>query len=516
MERVAGQRIYKEYEPDFHYYITDPRGTHKSMYGDSLKKISPRTFAEKQKSLKTLGSNSTTWESDIDPVVRCLEQNYKNADLPNIHVAFFDIETSFDKELGWSEAGEAKNYITSISVYLQWMEEIICLALPPETLTKDEAQAIADEVGNVILFDTEMEMLQAFIAVIQDADVLSSWNGTMYDIPYTINRIKRTMGKQETRKLCLWDQEPKARSIERGGKESPTYDLIGRVHMDYMELYKKYNYEERHSYALNAIAEAELGDHKVAYDGTLDELYNDDFKKFLEYNIQDTMLLNKLDRKLQFIELASAIAHGNCVSLPTVMGAVAVTDQAVMMEAHERGMIARDRRRSKNSRAAGGWVASPKKGLHKWVGSEDMKSLYPSIIRAMNASNETIIGQIRTTDTDKQIADWEAKGAKYTFANWWNDRFNVLEMEYFYNNDKSEILTIDFENGETLEVTGAELRDIIFNSNQHWCISANGTIFRTDKEGIIPGLLARWYSERKVLQKKAEDANLILSGIDIG
>ena len=114
--------------------------------------------------------------------------------------------------------------------------------------------------------------------------------------------MKKILGKHETRHLCLWDQEPRIREFERGGKTMPTYDLIGRVHIDYLQLYKKYNYEERHSYALNAIADIELGETKVQYDGTLDELYNDDFKKFLEYNIQDTRLLDKLDKKLQFID----------------------------------------------------------------------------------------------------------------------------------------------------------------------------------------------------------------------
>ena len=392
--------------------------------------------------------------------------------------------------------------ITSISVHLQWLDEIICLAIPPETLTWEEAQVIAEEVGNVVLFRKESEMLQAFMDVIEDADVLSGWNSSFYDIPYVVNRIKKILGKQETRHLCLWDQQPKMREIERGGKVESTYDLIGRVHVDYLELYKKYNYEERHSYKLNSIAEIELGETKVEYEGTLDELYNDDFKKFLQYNIQDTRLLDKLDKKLQFVDLANSIAHANCVLIQTTMGAVAVTDQAVLVEAHNRGMICPDKKHGKESesnRAAGGWVATPRKGLHKWIASTDMKSLYPSVIRTLNMSPETIVGQIRLDRTNEEIAMWEAKGGKNTFASWWNDRFNVLEMEDFYNQDIANKLILEMEDGQAFEVTGKELSDLIF-SGQPWCISANGTIFRTDIDGVIPGLLTRWYSERKVLQ----------------
>jgi len=506
VERVNGKRVYKEFPPDYHFYLTDPKGSHKTIYGDTVKKIVPRTFVEKQKILKTLGFNSKKWESDVDPIFRCLEQNYLHIDAPTMHVAFFDIETSFDKESGWSEASDADNYITSISVYLQWLEEVICLAVPPETLSWEEAQEIAEQVGNVVLFQKESDMLNAFMEVIQDADIISGWNSEPYDIPYTVNRIKKVLGRHEARKLCLWEQEPKVREFERGGKTLPTYDLIGRVHVDYMQLYKKYNYEERHSYALNAIAEIELGETKVQYEGTLDELYNDDFKKFLEYNIQDTMLLDKLDKKLDFIGLANSIAHASCVLIQTTMGAVAVTDQNVLMEAHSKLLICPDKKHSgrgednTSTRAAGGWVATPKKGFHRYIASTDMKSLYPSVIRAFNMSPETIIGQIRLTDTNAAIAEWEAKGSKYTFASWWNDRFNVLEMDYFYEGDAAHKLTLDMEDGQSFEVTGAELQELIFGSGQPWCISANGTIFRTDHDGVIPSLLTRWYSERKTLQ----------------
>lgn len=502
VERVNGKRVYKEYNPDFHFYISDPKGTNKTIYGDSVKKIVPRTYGEKQKLLKTLSGNVKRWETDVDPIFRCLEQNYQHIDAPTLNIAFFDIETSFDKESGWSDPEDANNMITSISVHLQWIDEIICLAIPPETLTWEEAQAIAEEVGNVVLFRKESEMLQAFMDVIEDADVLSGWNSSFYDIPYVVNRIKKVLGRQEARHLCLWDQQPKIREIERGGKTESTYDLIGRVHIDYLELYKKYNYEERHSYKLNSIAEIELGETKVEYEGTLDELYNDDFKKFLEYNIQDTRLLDKLDKKLQFVDLANSIAHANCVLIQTTMGAVAVTDQAILIEAHNRGMICPDKRHDKEgerNRAAGGWVATPRKGLHKWIASTDMKSLYPSVLRALNMSPETIVGQIRLDRTNEEIAIWEAKGGKNTFAAWWNDRFNVLEMEDFYNKDIANKLILEMEDGQAFEVTGKELSDLIF-SGQPWCISANGTIFRTDIDGVIPGLLTRWYNERKVLQ----------------
>ena len=147
-----------------------------------------------------------------------------------------------------------------------------------------------------------------------------------------------------------------------------------------------------HSYSLDAISEYELGDQKVPYTGTLDQLYNNDWEKFIEYSRQDTMLLNKLDEKLKFADLSNELAHQNTVLIQTTMGAVAVTEQAIINEAHEQGFVVPDRRKHEgNTQAAGAYVAYPKKGLHDWIGALDINSLYPSAIRALNMDPATIV-----------------------------------------------------------------------------------------------------------------------------
>lgn len=499
VERIDGQRVFKEYKPDWHFFVEDPRGSFKTIYGKPVKKVIPKTQPERIKLMNQfLGKK---YESDANAVMRCLENEYLNCDSPKMHVAFFDIETDFNKVSGYSEPADAFNPITSIAVYLQWIGQMVCLAVPPKSVSLDKAREIAERVGDTIICETEEEMLRYFLEIIQDADVLSGWNSEAYDIPYTVNRIVKKLGKSETRKMCLWDELPKLRKFERGTKELPTYDLIGRVHLDYMQLYKKYNYEERHSYSLNAIAEAELDEKKVDYEGTLDQLYNNDFEKFIRYNIQDTLLLHRLDVKLQYIDLCNTIAHANCVLIPITMGTVAMIDQAAIIEAHSRGLVVPDKNRyAGESRAAGGWVARPKKGMQKWVGSADLNSLYPSVIRALNMSPETIIGQVDLSLTSQVIDDWEKASKKNTFANWWNDRFCPVEMEAFFSDDNATKLKLDFEDGQSFHITGRELRQIIFESGNNWSISANGTIYRQDIVGVVPGLLTRWYSERKFLQ----------------
>jgi DNA polymerase elongation subunit (family B) len=298
--------------------------------------------------------------------------------------------------------------------------------------------------------------------------------------------------------------KPQRREFEKYGKVAETFDFVGRVHLDYLELYRKYTYHEMHSYRLDAIGEYELGETKVQYEGTLDQLYNNDFEKFIAYNRQDTALLVKLDNKLQYIDLVNVLAHANTVTLRTTMGAVAVTDQAIINEAHSRGLMVPDRKRgdSGETQAAGAYVAYPKKGMHDWIGSMDLNSLYPSLIRALNMSPETIIGQVRQRQTKGELDQWlkEGKG----FADFWDGKFCIYEYDEVMNRNRGYDLVIDWEDGRSTEMSAAEAYELIYLSGNPWMLSANGTIFTYEKQGVIPGLLARWYAERKELQKKAK------------
>jgi DNA polymerase elongation subunit (family B) len=505
-ERVNGKRVLVDHRPEYNFYVADPRGSHRSIYGEPVSEVRCRNIKEFRKNV-ALNTHNKTYETDIKPINKTIAKHYNGVDTPKLQTAFWDIEVDFDPARGYASPEEAFMPITAIGVYLQWLEAMVCLAVPPKTLTWEQAQTVAADLPEVILFRTEKEMLETFITLIDDADILSGWNSEGYDIPYTINRIIKVLGKSELRKLCLWDQMPKERTYEAFGSERQTYDLVGRVHLDYMQLYRKYNYEERHSYRLDYIGEMEIGERKVAYEGSLDRLYNHDFKKFLEYNIQDTMLLNKLDLKLQFIDLANTIAHDNTVLLPTTMGAVATTEQAIINEAHRRGFVVPDRRRQQkeDTQAAGAYVAFPKKGYHQWVGSMDINSLYPSVFRALNMAPETIVGQLRPTYTDEEIAT-KTKLQKMSFADAWLGKFCTNEFEFVQNKDVNHVIKLDMEDGSTHEVTGADIYNLVYNSGQPWNISANGTIFKTDFQGIVPGLLERWYAERKELQAKKKEA----------
>jgi len=498
-------RIYQEFPARYMFYHPDSRGKYRSIHNEPLSKVVCKNFKEFQKELR-IHSNQKLYESDIKPVFRCLEENYLGKDAPKLNVAFFDIEVDFDPERGYASPDDPFMPITAIAVHLQWLDTLVCLAIPPKTLTMEQAKEQVKDFPNTILFESEAEMLDTFLNLIDDADVLSGWNSEGFDIPYTVNRTIRILSKEDTRRFCLWNHFPKKREYEKYGKDAVTYDLVGRVHLDSLELYRKYTYEERHSYRLDAIAEYELGETKTVYEGTLDQLYNNDFKKFIEYNRQDCALLDKLDKKLKFIDLANTVAHENTVLLATTMGAVAVTEQAIINEAHHRGLIVPTRANRDDlvdTQAAGAYVAYPKKGLHDYIGSMDINSLYPSVIRALNMGPETIVGQLRQTYTKAEIEVKIAKGDSFAAA--WEGKFSANEYEFVMNKDIANDITIDWENGETDIVSGAQAYDMIFESNQPWMLSANGTIFTYEYEGIIPGLLKRWYAERKEMQAKLKE-----------
>ena len=537
VERSKGKRVYNDYPAWRTFYVKDPRGDHVSIHGDKVRQIKCKRLKDLHKERK-INSGKTFYESDMKPEVKCLSENYNGVDSPTLNTAFFDIETDFDATKGFADPSDPFMPITAITVHLQWIDLLVTLVIPPKGMREgeglEEAQRICEQFPNTELYLSEADMLNDFMDVIEDADVLTGWNSEGYDIPYTVNRITRVLSKSHTRKLCLWDLFPQKRKVMKYGKEQETFDLFGRIHLDYLELYRKYTYHEMHSYALDTIGEHEVGEKKVAYDGTLDQLYNNDFYKFVAYNRQDVALLDKIDKKLRFIELANEIAHDNTVNIKTTMGAVAVTEQAIINEAHRRGMVVPDRKSRTWSdddveltdedlhdlemqKAAGAFVAKPKTGLQKWVAGIDINSLYPSVIRAMNMSPETIAGQLRPDLTDALIGDRIKEGRKtgaktYGSSQAWDETFSSEEFRVMNEKDKASRVTLVLEDNPfdelktTQRVSGSEAYDLIFNSGLNWTVTANGTIFKQDVQGIIPSLLERWYAERQVMQQNKKKA----------
>jgi DNA polymerase elongation subunit (family B) len=232
---------------------------------------------------------------------------------------------------------------------------------------------------------------------------------------------------------------------------------------------------------------------------------------------------------LKFIDLCNELAHSNGVLLATTMGSVQLIDNAITRAAHAKGLMvpARPPRDFRDSAQidlddpdseptgiVGAYVADPVQGMHEWIGGVDINSLYPSAIRSLNMSKETVVGQIRPTATEKLIQHRMQK-EKRSFADAWNEMFHTLEYGQVMNQEHI-MLTVDFEDGTQAELSGAQLHEWIFNNpSRNLTLSANGTIFDQNKPGVVPGLLARWYSERKQLQAHVKKMDQFVNGVEI-
>lgn len=546
LEKGKGKTKY--YTPEYVLYYEDENGIYKTMWN---KNCSKRTFSNQQKFNaevnKLTSQNITIHESDIPVIFRCLDNNYNNDKLPHLNICFFDIETDFHEVKGFAPPENPFNRVTTIAMYTSDNKKLYTFVLKPDVpvvdkryLSFEKADEICSEFENCFLCESEEQLFECFFEVLEDSDVdiLSGWNSMLYDIPYLVNRCKRILPDMVTR-FGRWDTQPEKKKVVSFGKDHESYEIKGRVHMDYLLLYKKHNTKEQHSYKLDYIGAIETGEKKVAYDGNLDMLYKGDFKTFISYARQDVMLLVKIDSKKQYIQLSSQISHRDRVLFPTTLGSVALVEQAITHKVHSIGMVVPTKKRQNNNNdttdddeeeiidvssdadgyekgdkkedlpAIGAYVAKPKTGLFKFIGCVDINSLYPSVIRALNMSIETVFGQARTKYTDAFVSE-RLKEVKAQYV--WNDVFSCVEYKLIMEKTSDPII-FDFIDGNSIEMSAKEWYDIFFAEDSDYILSANATIFRKDVEGVIPKLLADWYSERKRLRKKSEIYGKLQRGI---
>lgn len=509
IERIEGERYIRREPIDYSFYAKDPNGQYKSIFGESLKKINcdnRRQFYSLRKSFE----DHERYESDVNRVHKFLSENYGEEDIPEPHIGYFDIEVAYTERTKYSNPELAENDIISVAVTDGQTGLTTILALPPPTMNYDTAVEIMNSVTeNGEIYACEPELINRMMELLEPFDIISGWNSKSYDIKYIVNRINRIMDPNTARRLCMCGMMPRERTMwnEKFKREEEYYDLVGRVHLDYMELYRKYTYTELSSYKLDNIAYIELDEKKVEYSGTLDQLYKQDFKKFIAYNIKDTELIYRLEQKLKFINTTNIRSHQNGVVMGAAMGTVSIVEQAIINEAHRYyGEVVFDRpeKNEEETGAAGAFVVNPKTGIRKFVAGNDINSLYPSVIRALNASPETIVAQVLTTRTDETIMEMVLSGKVEKVSEAWHDFFNTLEFDDVINRTDT---ILEFEINETKEVMNLpakDIHDMIYNGSE-FAISANGTIFSRKRKGIIPHLLERWYSDRKKMQRKAEE-----------
>ena len=367
---------------------------------------------------------------------------------------------------------KANEKITSIAFYDEMLEKYFCYTLDEKkTIQNYETD---DEI--VELFQTEYELLTKFYQKYLEISphILSGWNSEFFDVPYLYNRSVQVLGKSVADMLS-----PIRNVIYSDYKKK--HNIAGVSCLDYLQLYRKFSPIQQSSYRLDYIGEKEVGMKKVDYEGTLNDLYENDLQKFIDYNIRDVRILIELDKKLDFINIARGIAHLGHVPYEDVHMSSRYLEGAILVYLKKIGVVAPNKpprpKKLDNDKFAGAYVQPPQKGRHEWVYDLDITSMYPSVIRSLNISPETKVGKVE---------GWDA--------------------EQFLSKNNNKTYSLQNRNGKEIDkVNQTELKDYLENTGVS--IASNGVMYRTDKQGLIPALLTKWFNERVEMRKLVKKFN---------
>ena len=447
-------------------YKRDTHGEYLSMYGDKLSKVGKWEKEDAE----------DLFESDVPETTRVLVDIYDN-DLPSKghRVLTFDIEVEMIS--GLPSTKDAKNEITAIAAHDGATKLYDVFVLDKERKVKNKAKNFNKDGRevNVHIFDNERNLLQAFLNYYEEVNptILTGWNIDFFDIPYLYNRLKNVCGEGHAKRLS-----PIGQAFWSPYREK--FSFGGVSILDYINLYKTYTYSLEASYTLNYIATKELGRGKIEYEGSLDDLFENDLEKFIEYNIVDVDLVVSMDEKLQFIELCRAVCHAGYVPYEDYIYSSKWLEGACLGYLKKKGLVATNKPRDRKERMQalrdnnqekfiGAYVKEPIVGKYDWIYDLDLTSLYPSIIMTLNISPETKVGKIENWDAEANI-----KGLDTTYK-------------------------LVGKDGDEYTYTTQELKEVIKDSNLG--VAANGVLYTQDKKGLIADILNDWFEKRVEFRK---------------
>ena len=367
-------------------------------------------------------------------------------DISKIKLVTLDIEVA--SEQGFPDVESCVEQILAITIQDYTTKQIITWGVKP----------FVNKQNNVTYHccDTEEKLLRSFINYwMQDVpDVITGWNIQLYDIPYICKRINRVLGEKTMKRMSPWGLVSEG-EIHIMGRKHTTFDVGGVTQLDYLDLYKKFTYKAQESYRLDYIAKVELGQQKLDHSefDTFKEFYSKGWQKFIEYNIIDVELVDRLEDKMKLIELALTMAYDAKVNYNDVFYQVRMWDTIIYNYLKKRNIVIPPKNRSaKSEKYAGAYVKEPKPGKYDWVVNFDLNSLYPHLIMQYNISPETLIEDRHPTATVDKILNKE----------------------------------IDI--------------------NNQYATCANGAQYRKDVRGFLPELMDKMYGDRVIFKKKMIEA----------
>ena len=436
----------EEYTPTL-FVPTKKESKYKTLEGESVETIQPgfvrdcREFYKKYdgvEGFKIYGNDRyvSQYISDKYP-----EDEIK-FDISKINLVTLDIEVA--SENGFPDPEAAAEQILAITIQDYNTKQITTWGIHPFNNNQDNV--------NYIACGTEQKLLSLFIEHwnLNIPDVVTGWNIQYYDIPYISKRLNRVLGEREMKRLSPWGMNTE-NEIFIMGRRHVYFDVAGLTQLDYLDLYKKFTYKAQESYRLDYIAGVELGQKKLDHSefDTFKDFYTNGWQKFIEYNIIDVELVDRLEDKMKLIELAITMAYDAKVNFADVFFQVRMWDNIIYNYLKKRNIVIPPKERSqKNDKYAGAYVKEPIPGRYDWVVSFDLNSLYPHLIMQYNISPETL------------------REARHPSAS----------VEGFLSKE--------------IEIDG------------EYAVCANGAQYRKDVRGFLPELMDKMYKERVVFKKK--------------
>ena len=391
-----------DYEPTL-YVNSTKQSPYKTIHG---KQVEPRRFDSIRGARNFIQEHGKISNSPVYGMQQFayayINEEYpeRKFDVTQLNVFNFDIETVSDD--GFPNIREANKEVLSIAI--RQGDKSIVMATPHTNGDK----YTPEEGVDFIECRNEIDLLYKFIDVwvALDPDIVTGWNVEMFDIPYICNRIERKLSRDALKRLSPWGivndrliPTPQTRAAEEtGGKAEPNAkDIIGVTILDYLGLYRKFTYSQQESYSLDNIGFVELGEKKLDYSEyeSLNELYKQNYQKFLDYNIKDVLLVERLDDKMKLIEQTCTIAYDAGVNLIDALTSVRMWDVIIHNFLMQKNIVVPPKEvGDKENKVEGAYVKDPQVGMHDWVVSFDLNSLYPHLIMQYNISPETFLRDV--------------------------------------------------------------------------------------------------------------------------
>lgn len=438
----------KTFKPEMFIPSNRPTGF-TSVYGDDVELIHPGSVKESREWLKQYKNTNMKIFGNEKYLYQYIGKNWDDEiewSMDKLHVMNLDLEC--ECEHGFPDPSLAPEPILLIT-----ME---CNGLYVTLGTKPYTGSQPGQKFKYIHCADEHDLLMEFMSIWKrfDPDVITGWNVNLFDMPYIINRIKKLFGEGEEKQLSPW-RRVRERDVFIMNRTQTAYLISGIATLDYLDLYKKNTYSDRESYKLDHIAHVELGEKKLSHDehANMHLFYKNDWNKYVEYNVQDVRLVRRLDDKLKLLELNITRAYDSRVNYVDIFSQVRTWDAIIYNFLRDQDVIIPVSKEVVDEGVfVGAFVKDPQVGMHKWVVSFDLNSLYPHLIMQYNISPDTYVGK----RDDVCVA-------------------NVL--------------------------AGAVQADDPDNT-----LAANGAMYRKNKHGFLPQIMEKMYKDRTVAKRKMLDA----------